>query len=592
MSSRTTHLRALALALICVGVCAAQDESPTPPPAPPAPAPSEETPPTSGEDAEVRVEYPEEIARVAATLDRLAQIRRDLKSGDAEALREERVEFSAAARAPQLGDRGAVLALTLEDAVRAALANNPDYLVALLDARAAAEGIPQARAAFDPVLGFTGTWSQGRSPFFSANPFSGLPPGLAVSRGRRLNLQTTLTQLLPTGTQLSLSYNEARTKTNNSFALNPSYAPSLEASVTQPLLRGFGLDVNLAALRNARSSATQSEATLVETYMNAALVVEQTYWNLIVSEEQLRAQKRSLDSAIKLLEDTRKRRQWGKDSDLDVTIAKSGVATRREAVIIAESNLEASQDQMIRLVSPSGEPGKWNLLVVPVDLPRLSVEPELEGEAAIQKALSRRPDYYRAQLALENAQRDLLVADNGALPSLNLIGTWRQEGLGGQHHSAWSAVGSGRFYTWTVGVNVELPIMLRSERARLRQAKILIERAETALKSVEADVVLDVRGATRDIRTSRARIEASRAARILAKQRLEATRARVATGTAVRRDVLDDLAALANAETSEVQAFVNYRLAISRLRQATGTLLDQSLDTLDERVRRILERQQ
>lgn len=591
MTSPPIYLRALALGLICVGTCLAQDDPGAPEPTP-AESPSEPAAPTTGEDADVRVEYPEEIARVAATLDRLAKIRSEVKIGDAEALRLDPVDFSAAARSPLLGDRGAVLTLTLDDAVRAALANNPDYLVALLDARAAAEGIPQARGAFDPVLGFSGTYTQNRSPFFSANPFSGLPVGLAVSRARRQNFQTTLTQLLPTGTQLSLSYNEARTANNNAFALNPSYTPSLEASVTQPLLRGFGLDVNLAALRNARSSARQSEATLVETYMNAALVVEQTYWNLIVSEEQLRAQKRSLDSAIKLLEDTRKRRLWGKDSDLDVTIAKSGVATRREAVIIAESNLEAAHDQMIRLVSPSGDVTKWDLLVVPMDLPRLSVEPELEGADAVQEALKRRPDYYRAQLALENAQRDLLVAENGALPSLNLIGTWRQEGLGGGHRSSWSALGGGRFYTWTVGVNVELPIMLRSERARMRQAKILIERAEVALKTVEANVVLDVRGATRDIRTSRARIEASRAARILAKQRLEATRARVATGTAVRRDVLDDLAALANAETSEVQAFVNYRLAISRLRQATGTLLDGSLDSLDERVRRVLERQE
>ncbi len=120
----------------------------------------------------------------------------------------------------------------------------------------------------------------------------------------------------------------------------------------------------------------------------------------------------------------------------------------------------------------------------------------------------------------------------------------------------------------------------------------MIERAEISLRSVEANVVLDVRNASRDIRTSKARIEAARAARILSKERLEATRARVETGAAVRRDVLDDLAALANAETSEVQAYVNYRLAISRLRQATGTLLDDSLDVLDDRVRKVLERQE
>lgn len=582
------------LALI-VGVNSARAQDPAPEPAAPLPAPA----PVEGrEDAEepaaeeVKVEHPEEIARIQSSLDRLARVRRELKRGSTEELRKTGVKFTQAERSPRLGEREAVLPLTLREAIRAALANNPDYLVALLDARAAAEGVPQARAAFDPSISFTGTWAQSRSPFFSANPFSGLPPGLAVARARRMNLSTTINQLLPTGTQLSLSYNEARNKSNNAFALNPSYQPSLVANITQPLLRGFGLDVNLAALRNARSSARQSEATLVETYMNAALAVEQAYWNLITSEEQLRSQKRSLESALKLLQDTRKLRKWGRASRLDVTVAKSGVATRREGLIVAESNLEAAHDQMVRLVRPTGDASKWDMFVVAVDLPNLTKEPDLDPTESVQKALNRRPDYYRAQLALDNAQRDMLVAENNALPALNLIGSWTQEGLGGQHHSSWSALGSGRFYTWSVGVNVELPLFLRSERAAVRQAKIMIERAEISLRSVEANVVLDVRNATRDIRTSKARIEAARAARILAKERLEATRARVETGAAVRRDVLDDLAALATAETSEVQAYVTYRLAISRLRQATGTLLDDTLDVLDDRVRKVLEREE
>jgi len=591
------HTRSILLALLSLlfgGALWAQEPAPEPK-APPTPAPKE-TPDDSDEESpneeKVQVEHPEEIARIQTSLDRLARVRRELKRGSTEELRKTGVEFDESDRSPRLGNRSAVLPLTLREAIRAALANNPDYLVALLDARAAAEGVEQARGVFDPSLSFTGTWAQSRSPFFSANPFSGLPPGLAVARARRMNLGTTINQLLPTGTQLSLSYNEARTKSNNAFALNPAYSPSLVANITQPLLRGFGLDVNLAALRNARSSARQSEATLVETYMGAALAVEQAYWNLITSEEQLRSQKRSLESALKLLQDTRKLRKWGRASRLDVTVAKSGVATRREGLIIAESNLEAAHDQMVRLVRPTGDASKWDMFVVAVDLPNLTEEPNLDPGESVQKALNRRPDYYRAQLALDNAQRDMLVAENNALPAVNLLGSWTQEGLGGQHHSSWSALGSGRFYTWSVGVNVELPLFLRSERAAVRQAKIMIERAEISLRSVEANVVLDVRGATRDIRTSKARIEAARAARILAKERLEATRARVETGAAVRRDVLDDLAALANAETSEVQAYVTYRLAISRLRQATGTLLDDSLDVLDDRVRKVLERQE
>ena len=105
-------------------------------------------------------------------------------------------------------------------------------------------------------------------------------------------------------------------------------------------------------------------------------------------------------------------------------------------------------------------------------------------------------------------------------------------------------------------------------------------------------MVLEVRAAIRNIRTAKARIEAARTSRILARQRLAATRKKVENGAAVPRDVLDDLTEVANAEAAEVQAYVNYRLAVSQLRQATGTLLDDWLSILDPSVRRALERMQ
>lgn len=573
-----------------------KDDGPTPPPQigplrqekPDTPA--EES--ASDQAAAVVVEHPDELERVESALERIVAERKRLRGPGGVSVRDQKVAFDATQLSPQLEKRTELWGLTLREGIEAALTNNPDYLLALLDARAAAEAIPQARAAFDPVVGFTGTYAESRPPFFSNNPFTGLPPGLSVASTRSMNLQTTVRQLLPTGTQLQLSYNETRLRTENVFALNPSYAPSLRFDVTQPLLRGRGLDVNLAALRNARNTARQSEANLANTYMQAVLAVEQSYWDLILTEEQLRSQKQGLDSALQLLRDTRKLRKFGYAIPLDVTIAKAGVASRREGVIVAESNLEAARDQIVRLTRPSSDVSKWSLLVVPVDQPTLIAEPQLDPAGQIQQALKRRPDYYGAQLALDNARRDLLVAENNALPSVNFIGSWTQEGLGGIHHSAWSSLGSGRFYTWSVGVQVELPLFLRSERAAERQAKLQLERAEVNLRTIEANVVLEVRTAIRNIRTAKARIEAARTSRILARQRLAATRKKVENGAAVPRDVLDDLTEVANSEAAEVQAYVNYRLAVSQLRQATGTLLDDWLSILDPSVRRALERMQ
>jgi outer membrane protein TolC len=230
------------------------------------------------------------------------------------------------------------------------------------------------------------------------------------------------------------------------------------------------------------------------------------------------------------------------------------------------------------------------VFLVPLDFPSLVAEPDLDPATAIQNALKRRPDYLRAELAIDSARRNLTYAKNQILPRLDATASLSEDGLGRIDHSAWSELGTGHFHSWSVGISVQLPIFLRSERARARAAQHDLDSAEAGLRSLEASVVLDVRMAIRNVRTAKARIDASRASRILAQERLAATRVQVETGTAVPRDVLDDLAQLAQAETGEVQAFINYRLSLSRLKLAQGTLLDDWLDKLDPRVRQALDR--
>ena len=75
--------------------------------------------------------------------------------------------------------------------------------------------VPQAEAAFDPTLSFEGQYQEGRPPFFTSNPFAGLPPGLIVSSSDNLALSTNLTKRFFTGTTVRAFWNENRQKTEN-----------------------------------------------------------------------------------------------------------------------------------------------------------------------------------------------------------------------------------------------------------------------------------------------------------------------------------------------------------------------------------------
>lgn len=578
----------VSLAVLAPAVARGQDEpSPRWPPAIDPPSAEDEEERAAAEGEEVQVEREVELQRIRLELERIRRERLRMAAAELK-LRDKARDL--ADQSPVIAPRVEVLPLTLEQAIGMALENNPDYLVELLRARAAQEEVSVSLGVFDPVIGVEATYAENRQPFFSANPFSGFPIGLNVASSDSLRISTSISKRFMTGTQARAFWEESRQKTENVFALNPAYAPAVGIELTQPLLRGFGIDVNMAPVRIAENLALGADAGYADFLMAATVSVEESYWTLVRAEEQLRFQERSVESAQKFLDDQRRRREVGAASDLDVVVAQAGVAGQREGLIAAENALEAARDGLVRLVRPSSESSRWDVFIIPTDRPWMLPEPDLDPERTVQLARERRPDVHRALLDIDTAEHSLVLRRNEALPQLDAFAQLREDGLGGQHHSAWTALGSGRFYSWNAGLRLNLPLFLRSERARVRAAQHDVERAEAAIRGVEANIVLQVRRAIRDVRTAKAQIEATRASRILAARRLRATRTQVIHGTAVPRDVLRDLADLAAAESAEVQAYINYRLALTRLEQAKGTQLDRWLDRLDPRVRRALDR--
>ena len=538
---------------------------------------------------EVRVDRPDELERIQGELARLQRLRMELAAEEVE-LSERMRDLSGDDLAPTLQPRREVVRLSLEEAIAQALEHNPDFLVTLLNARATEENVPIAESAFDPTLSGSLTYAESRPPFFSTNPFSGLPQGLSAFNAQQTTSSISLTKTFQLGTNVVLTYSDQRQRNDNQFDLQPQYAPQIDLTVTQPLLRGFGFEANQANIRIAENTALQADATYAQTLMNGILSVESAYWELVRAEEQLRFQERSLASALKFLDDQERRREVGAAADLDVIIAQAGVASNREGVISAENALETARDNLLRLIRPPTDASKWDLLIVPTDRPWLRGETEPSVADALEVARRRRPDLYQAQLDLDSARHNLVLQRNQALPSVNVFGGLREQGLATSHHRAWTELTSGQFYSWQVGVSVELPLFLRAERARVRQAELQLRQAEAAMRSADADTVLEIRRTIRNIRTAKSTVEAARDTRVLAARRLRATRTQVEHGTAVPRDVLEDLASLASAENREIQAYINYRLALSNLHLAEGALLDPFLDRVDPRVRAAINR--
>src|SRR5207237_6142823 len=111
-------------------------------------------------------------------------------------------------------------------------------------------------------------------------------------------------QTLQTGTIYSVDFDLNRSSSNSAFNLfNPSYNGLITYSFTQHVLRDFGRSVNSHLIRVAKNSEKISELQFELQIMDLVTQSQQSYWDLVFANEDVKVKKRSLDLASKTLHD-------------------------------------------------------------------------------------------------------------------------------------------------------------------------------------------------------------------------------------------------------------------------------------------------
>jgi outer membrane protein TolC len=474
------------------------------------------------------------------------------------------------------------LRLSLRDAVMLALKNNLDIAIANYNPKITAEGIIIAKAVFDPVASLTADANRTKSPTSSV-----LAQGLGNTlTTKNVDLNASLTQALPFGASYTLGLTNNRFDTTSAFAqppagINPSYRPVLTFSVTQNLLKNFGVDVNTAPIKIARTNQAISVTQFRQQANQVITSVHTAYWNLVFAIENLEVQKRSLRLARDLEELNKARVRAGVAAPVEVTQAEAQAAAQVQNVILAEKAVRDAEDQLKLIINiPDGE-RIWARSIVPADKPPFEVA-AVSDEAAIQEALEERPDYAAAKLNLQNTDLNLRVARNQLLPSLQFQGSLGLNGLNeldkgfGSSYSGPTGLTSGDFTSWSAALVLSYPLGNRSARSAFIQAKLTDDQTRTSLLNLKRQIVSQVREAVRRIEADVRRVEATRAARALAEEQLRVERKRLEAGVTTTFNVLSFQRDLAAAQASEIQAITTYNQDLANLELVRGTVLEKN----------------
>jgi outer membrane protein TolC len=466
------------------------------------------------------------------------------------------------------------LELSLDESVKRALENNTDIAVERYNPELSEENIRLYRGYYDPLLSSTVSQNSRTSP--ASNAFA----GATTVDNKTTTYNFGASQLLRTGGSARIDFSNNRGSTNSVFnTFNPVYNSSLNASLSQPFLRNFRIDANRLQLKVAKKNREISDVQFQQTVTNTVATVKDRYYDLLYAIDNLEAQRESLALAQKLLDENQIRVKVGTMAPLDVVSAQSEVASREEGVIVAEAALLDAEDAIKSAIFPKNDPSVWALRIVPTDRP--TAEPVVvDVEAATIRALDARTDVVAARKGLENAETNVHYASNQLLPDLSLIAAYgssgiggtviRREGFGGPiigttpggYNDALSSVFGRDFPTWTLGVNFTYPVFNRQGAATSARARISLEQTQTSLRRLEMQVASEVRSAGRAVETNYKRVESTRAARVLAEQRLDAEQKKFAAGMSTNFAVTQAQRDLALAAVAELRAVADFRKSV------------------------------
>jgi outer membrane protein TolC len=469
--------------------------------------------------------------------------------------------------------------ISLADAALQALQHNLDINISRQTKDSRLADITVERAKFDPTLSANGQFNRTVSPL-NRPVFGGTTgnlTGITTFDQRLGSVTLDATSNLLTGGNIDLNYSPARTNVNQDvatgFLFNPSYTGGLVLTLTQPLLRNAGIDITKTFIHVAQNNAAVEEHVFRDRVLTVLATVEQTYWEVVFANENLKVAEAALKAAQELLAGNRAKAKAGVMSIVDVLQAEAAVATRVEQVLVADKTIRDQEDQLRRLLNPAEEDLRQDLRLTPLDKPVVTLEP-ISLQEAIDTAIAQRPEIVQAKKNMESSDLNTKFAKNQILPTLSFQGTTGLAGLGGNYPNSVSSNFSGDFYNYGAGLVLSYPLGNRSAWSTYNKRQLEAKNAEASLVSVRQQIIVGVREAVRRVQTDFKRIETTRSARIMAEKQLQAEQERLKVGLSITRFVLEFQRDLATAQGNELRATIDYNKSLSNLARNKATTLD------------------
>lgn len=432
--------------------------------------------------------------------------------------------------------------LTLEDAVFLGLRNNRTIRSAYIDRASQKFGLRVAEDRFNPQFGISGSASRQRIAGVESTTVE-VSPGVSL--------------LTKTGATLDFAWN---TTANWQDTAN-GFSSAAQLGIEQPLLRGAGVEVNMAPVQTARLGELVNKLKLKTTISETIATIILAHRALLTAQQQLQLAQAALDRSQDLLTINNALITAGRMAPTEAVQTQADIESQKLTVLQARQTLETNRLALLDLLALD-----FGSKIVAVE----AIDPR-KTNTSIAKllpiALSERQDYLSQTYVIEQNRLGITVAKNEQLWDVSL---YANANLGNQYTQG---LGSDRLADLTAGLKFTIPINDLSRRQQLVDANTTYQNAELQLEVIRSGIEMQIRGTASQVDLLWQQLAVAEKSRDLALQAVIVEKAKLNAGRSTTFQVRSLENGLRDSETQLLDARIGYLNALTQLDLQLGTTL-------------------
>ena len=410
--------------------------------------------------------------------------------------------------------------LTLAEAVKMTLANNPRHKAAFSDTKASAAGVQEARAPLLPKITFAENFTAGNDPVFVF--------------GTKLRQQIFTVQ---------------------DFALNQLNRPTPIGNYASRFFGQWSLfdsTQSWKALDRAKYLNFAANEQLNRTDQELVYQTVQAYYGVLLAQKQVRVAEDAVRTVQAIVSESRARVESGLAVDSDLLSAQVQASARQQELIEHRNELALARTQLALAMGTAADTA-----YEPQEALEDRALPTVDVNQLEKTALEKRPDLKRLEWERSAQAKSVGMAKAVFGPRLNAFGSWEED----SHAVGWTGANN-----WVAGAEMQFDLFAGgAKRAALAREKAIQERAAAGYAGFQDAVRLDVRSAYYQFDAAQQQVKVARGAIAQAEDSLRINQNRYEGG-------LSTVTALLQVEEAAHRAKADYWRAVYRMNNSYAGL--------------------